>query len=731
LNDIVDKIKNGKQLSSRELAIHAANTSNIEEKIKESDKKIQDNEKVESATEKIHITNDEIENNKDQINVSDDMLREGKEGNEKTDREQNEKELEQEHRSHVEKKVEESREEYTKEYKKCQSEMDRQKLIDKTRAATFNILAGVKNIFSKNKIEYQKSIKPEDYFTDKVKETQKEYNRARIEMGNLMFAEKKAELEKSGLSGKELETALAKYKATEILTKTIVEERQKIIDSKITNEKQAIWKKLLDGYRKMPRWQRVALSTALFTVAAGTGIATGGVFAGYGLASMAAMKFGTSMMMGGIVGNATKGIDLVMKKADLKFNEEQDNTKKELKEKFSKSEVDQEEYEKEIGRLELMEKKRARNRTLLKAGVGIAIAGIAGHYAYDAMGNGLHHVDSLQGSSVDTVNGPDINHIQHSPVAGLTTEHIPQHISIEATADHGQGSISMIHELQHNLKIEYGNNLENAPESVRHIIDTNPEQLSQEFGMYKPGQDAESAMIISGSSLTMDGHGNLIYHDQGTGNSITLMEGSDSNVDHMYGGKMSNTDHSGVENNITDEQKVPEQIDSIREEQIDTSDKPIYSINLDQKPEPVDSDIGEMAEENNNNFDNSNQEKSVIGNENTEIEKSVGLSEESIHHVHLIYEKNMNHLFPENDFNHEWDNVKDKIPGTLFKIEDEGGLNDTYKPLVSYLHKLQEITNIRPRESTIFDPIPETNEEYIERALQKAQEMGQLDKVKL
>ena len=220
----------------------------------------------------------------------------------------------------AEKKLEEAREKYIEEYKKCKSEADKQRLIEKTRNATFNIMAGVKNIFSKNKIESKKSITPEDYFTDKTKEVKTEYDQARIEMGDVMFEQKKVELEKAGLSGYDLKKALLWYKATEILAKTIIEEKQKIINMSAEKApiKPVLWKKLLDGYRKMPRWQRVALSTALFTAAAGAGIVTGGVFAGYGLATMATMKFGASMAMGAFVGHSVKGIDLVMKKSDSK-----------------------------------------------------------------------------------------------------------------------------------------------------------------------------------------------------------------------------------------------------------------------------------------------------------------------------------------------------------------------------------------------------------------------------
>ena len=58
------------------------------------------------------------------------------------------------------------------------------------------------------------------------------------------------------------------------------------------------------------------------------------------------------------------------------------------------------------------------------------------------------------------------------------------------------------------------------------------------------------------------------------------------------------------------------------------------------------------------------------------------------------------------------------------------GLNEDTKKLVSYLNKLHEVTGLNPIEGTLINTA-ETNSEYIERALLKAEEMGQLDKVKL
>ncbi|MFA6392785.1 MAG: hypothetical protein WCW54_01720 [Candidatus Paceibacterota bacterium] len=505
----------------------------------------------------------------------------------------------------LDKKIEATREKYVEEYKKCKKEADKEMLIDKTRNAVFNILSGVKNVFSKKKIEYKKSIKVEDYFTKEIIESKKEYNQARIEMGEAMYNHKKAELEKAGLTGADLETALTQYKATEILAKTIIDERQKIIDAKVEGSpiKPALWKRAIDAYMKIkPRWKRVALSTIIFLPLSATGaigasaIAAGGVYAG--IAGLAGLKFGASMAIGFGVGHLAKGIDWAKKGADLKFKENQDQEKSRLENEFATGKIDVEEYEKGIEIIENEEKKRARNRMLLKAGTGGLLALAAGYGSYTAMGLGVEHMGNGVHNGVDAITGPDISHtptsstIEHiktpsipdhprPPLANAGTnpetgfkikypfpiktpeaDNLPPgthgvlklhenivHSNIEATALHGKGAIATLRELQHNLKVEYGNDLDNAPASVKHILNTDAHKLAQEYGMYKPGQDAESAFIKSGSSFKVDANGNVTYHEVGMKTDINLEKGAEIKVNTQYEGKMFDSDHSGVETN--------------------------------------------------------------------------------------------------------------------------------------------------------------------------------------
>lgn len=119
------------------------------------------------------------------------------------------------------------------------------------------------------------------------------------------------------------------------------------------------------------------------------------------------------------------------------------------------------------------------------------------------------------------------------------------HASVSAVADHGQGAISTLRELQNNLKAEYGD-ISKAPESVRHILNTDAHKLAQEYGMYDPNQTAESAMVKLGSTFKVDENGNLIYQEGGSTKSIILESGNETKTPEVdYSGKMFDSDHSG------------------------------------------------------------------------------------------------------------------------------------------------------------------------------------------
>lgn len=304
----------------------------------------------------------------------------------------------------------------------------------------------------------------------------------------------------------------------------------------------------------------------------------------------------------------------------------------------------------------------------------------------------------------------------------VTIPVIPQHINVEAIADHGQGAISTLRELQHNLKEEYGDNLENAPESVRHILNTDAHKLAQEYGMYKPGQDAESAFIKSGSSFRVDESGNVTYHEV-NGKDITLEKGTENTASTSYEGKMADTDNSGgmIKDDIN-EYKLPEQIDPITGEPIIQVEQTDLTGDKYKLPPQIDPVTGESMV----------QEEIINNDGNVNIQDHINLSSEELGQVHAVYTENINHIFPTEKLMGTWDHIKNNISAErLMEINKEGGVIDTYKPLVSYMDKLKEISGIHPITKIPLISEAESIPNYINRALQKVAEMGQLEKVKL
>jgi hypothetical protein len=129
------------------------------------------------------------------------------------------------------------------------------------------------------------------------------------------------------------------------------------------------------------------------------------------------------------------------------------------------------------------------------------------------------------------------------------------HANIEVTASHGHGAINTLKELQNNLRSEYPD-ISKAPVSVQHILNTDSTKLAEEYGMYKPGAGAESAIIKAGSIFRVDEQGNVTYHEAGVKNPTILEKGTEAKASDIYHGKIFDSDHSEIK--TTSEQPIKE-----------------------------------------------------------------------------------------------------------------------------------------------------------------------------
>ena len=104
------------------------------------------------------------------------------------------------------------------------------------------------------------------------------------------------------------------------------------------------------------------------------------------------------------------------------------------------------------------------------------------------------------------------------------------------------------------------------------------------------------------------------------------------------------------------------------------------------------------------------------------------LSTETLNEVDKVYKENIEHF--SKDLREEWSITLKQSPASTFMAMEESFANAPHiNPLISYMHNLKEVTGLKPILGTYLTRA-ETNTEYITRALQKAAEMGQLDKVK-
>jgi uncharacterized membrane protein len=262
---------------------------------------------------------------------------------------------------------------------------------------------------------------------EKLRESKAPYDQARKEMGQHLFAERMEDLHAQGLSGEELKNALTEYKATVILARTIIEERQKIIDAKVAGADidPKLWKKTFAGYMNIqPRWKKVALGTALVMIAPAVAVfASGGVtVATVGtLAGVASFKFGRSMLTGAVSAGITGLINrkFVDKKFAVKEEKQKDDYER-LMSRYAKGEISDQEVQAGIDTIETENKILKRNALLAKVSTGIFVGLAVG----GATAVGLHAkgLDSL-------------GEVSHTPKPSFNPHSLPKTEVVSKTID--------------------------------------------------------------------------------------------------------------------------------------------------------------------------------------------------------------------------------------------------------------------------------------------------------
>ena len=469
-------------------------------------------------------------------------------------------------RTPEEKKVDDARDAYVKEYLRC-------KKIAKAKGSVLNAF----------KSQEKKEAK---YLDQEYKDKKKVYDDARAEWSKELLNTERIRLEASGLSGAELERELQLYNSWNVLNKTHRDELIKLGQKKAEGSpmKPILWKKALNWYVKQPRWKKVAMSTAIFT---GVSIATAGG-ATASIAGVALGRFARGMAGGVFSSSMTKLVDVWNRKRNDKFEETSYEKESELRDKFSTGEITLEQYEKGHKELEVSAEKRKRNQTLAKLAVGgIASAGfgygsshignVGSDWFHKQPGVPQDNTTGIGGTADSAINKTQIdtavvkspiptadtattttpdNNITNptdsvevadpvapaDPTQSTPDANTPVGDKVVAEVGKGHGAIKTIEEFQEKLKAQYPD-ASTAPVSVQHILNTKPDRLAIEYGMFKPGDDAESAVMKLGSKFESDAQGNISFTQEGK---TTLLEkGDDADVTNVYGGKMIDGDNSG------------------------------------------------------------------------------------------------------------------------------------------------------------------------------------------
>jgi len=163
-----------------------------------------------------------------------------------------------------------------------------------------------------------------------MKAAQSKYQEALAGYGNDLYQTRKEELEKTGLAGKDLDQALAVYKAKDIFDTVVLKEKEMMAQEKtaILPEKvKGVIGKTLGWYTKLPKPVRMLLSTGIATgILVGTGhVAASGALAygGYRLARAGISGLAGQLAVGtkNLFWNADKDVAKIDKKFEQNKSE--------------------------------------------------------------------------------------------------------------------------------------------------------------------------------------------------------------------------------------------------------------------------------------------------------------------------------------------------------------------------------------------------------------------------
>ncbi len=417
---------------------------------------------------------------------------------------------------------------------------------------------GLKEKYSKKEIEYLKN----------------DYDRARVALGQKMHDERKDILEKSGWKEYEITENLEKYRANEIYQKIYIEEQARITQIKaeiLPSTAQKVlsktwdWsKKALQKYSELNKMGKTLFKIGSFEVTTGFLSKQVALATLFGFASPlgAGLGIGTRIARG-IAGASMS--QFTKKHADRFLNKYNTNSEKYydgdiayLKTSFDMGTIDVVEYEKRLS--EINRDIKIEKRYNILAGMGASI--LAGALTSMAVGGMIEGVNNMGTDHTETKTDVENNNSEsadktvkeNTETEKTIVEEKPatEEVRAEETAEKNtdtqvedveelkpfkvevkSSSIATLEELKSKLKLQYPD-ISKAPDNVRHILNTNSVSLSQEWGLFNSGDVNESAMMLKGSTISVDSKGNITLHNLGKGETVLSGENAEKYHDKMF-----------------------------------------------------------------------------------------------------------------------------------------------------------------------------------------------------
>ena len=460
---------------------------------------------------------------------------------------------------------------------------------------------------------YEQSLK-EKYSKKQIEYFKTAYDHARVALGQKMYDERKSSLEQEGKSNIEIEGELYQYRANEIYQKIHIEEEARIMQTKaeiLPSTAQKVlsktwdWsKKALQKYSELNKMGKTLFKIGSFEVTTGflsklavTSTIVTGASVAFGFLAPGALGLSAGKrFLRGVVGATTAGVYAKTTQKlftrDRKNSEEQ---KKNIKHDFDSGKINTIEYEERLNVIEKHYRNEQRFLTLAQIGstflVGLSASMAAGNMMENTNVDTEHTKTNIEDKNPETENDPTNKNTDAQEETKGDAE--SQEENAEENTDtqvedveelkpftievNSRGAIATIEDLKGKLKLQYPD-ISKAPDNIKYVLNTNSVSLSEKWGFLSNDAN-ESAMMLKGSTISVDSKGNITLHNLGKGETVLSGENAEKYHDKMfdYDGQKASTSNyeargSGTPErsaNVVDNDPNPDESELVSREEIE------------------------------------------------------------------------------------------------------------------------------------------------------------------